>query len=147
MLGFTSTSRSEVPAFGVVRSYKEPGEISIGVWSEQKPGRAASSTCRRGVARPLLQGHPAPAPFIPWGLPATRCHVDMSFVDKDAQAFAAVGDLPDWLHRLELPAARWPWLTLRGLYLDEFLTYLLGRGHPAVAPPGATHLAITVSGM
>ena len=45
MLGFTSETRSEVSAFGVVKGYKESGEISIrAVWDERKPNLPVSYT-------------------------------------------------------------------------------------------------------
>jgi hypothetical protein len=55
-----------------------------------------------------------------------------------------VGDLPDWVYMLQIPADLWPWFTIAGPDLNEFLGYLRGRWHVIAPPAGAAHIAITV---
>ena len=84
------------------------------------------------------------APFIPLGSPATLCHLGLSGLEGDGLLFSAIGDMPDWFYRLRLPEEMWPWFTVMGIELSDFIVFMEHRGH--VLPPAGEHryLAVTV---
>lgn len=128
MLGFSRERHAEVSAFGVVKGYKADGSLAIrAVWDERKPN--------------ILWQEP---PFIPLGSPATLCHVDLSFLPEDALVYSAVGDMPDWFYRLQLPREMWGWFAVKGVELPEFLAFMQERGHVLPDPGDATALCVTV---
>ena len=128
MLGYATESHSEVSAFGVVKGYDSEGIMSIrAVWDERKPN--------------ILWQE---APFIPLGSPATLCHLDLSGLEQEDVLFSAIGDMPDWFYRLQLPEEMWPWFTVMGVELPDFVHFMEQRGHSLPPAGECRYLAVTV---
>ena len=108
MLSTCEEMKSSVCAFGVVKGYTEKQELRIRAVWDQRQGN-------------YLWQEP---PFIPLGSPAALCNVDLSELEEGKEVWSAVGDLPDWFYRLEIPADMHPWFVLKGITVSELKAHM-----------------------
>ena len=116
-----------------VRFWRREG-LRLG-WSHVHPRCLGRAQVRHPVAGGPV--HPAGIPRYP--LPPGPLRVE-------GGRPALLGDrgMPDWFYRLRLPEEMWPWFTVMGMELSDFIVFIEHRGH--VMSPAGEHryLAVTV---
>ena len=130
-LGFVDTVEEEVELFSVVKKYDDDGLlVSRPVWDLRKGNMKWHSP-----------------PFVPLGSPASFVNLDLSDTDANGDPVSVTsvtGDISAMFTRCQTPPAIWPWFTLGGISIKDFVKYMAEQGVTVIPPEGAVALAVTV---
>eukprot|EP00969_Alexandrium_andersonii_P159768 7059604-Alexandrium_andersonii.AAC.1 len=120
MLGGTDSCVETVSLFTVIKGYSAEAERQLRpVWDERRANLRWQTP-----------------PWVPLGSPASWAFLDLAKLPQHKALISAVGDVPSFFSRLEIPRAFWPYFVLAGVEVEAFRAYMAARGRPLASLEG-----------